>query len=316
MAKPKLSDADFAVLFEKEGAAKLARRLGTDARSVYRRRQRLEAKIGRQLTGPGHPAQTRSHIAHPQRIHIDVSDGVVLVGSDAHYWPGEPSTAHRAFVAFAKALKPRAIIVNGDAFDGASVSRHPPIGWAGQPTVQEEIETCQDRLDEIVKAKPRGCRTIWNLGNHDARFETRIATVAPEYAKVAGVSLKDHFPRWEPAWATWINDDVVVKHRFKGGRFAPTNNTLWAGRTMVTGHLHSAKVQPISDYNGTRFGVDTGCLAEPYGPQFRDYTEDAPVDWRSGFAVLTFRGGRLLWPELVTVWEPGKVQFRGDVVEV
>jgi hypothetical protein len=96
-------------------------------------------------------------------------------------------------------------------------------------------------LSEIEKVAPKA-RRIWTLGNHDSRFETRLATVAPEYANVHGVHLKDNFPLWEPCWATFINSDVVVKHRFKSGLHAPHNNTMWAGRTIVTGHLHSQKI--------------------------------------------------------------------------
>ncbi len=99
---------------------------------------------------------------------------------------------------------------------------------------------------------------------------------------------------------------------------APHNNTLWAGRTMVTGHLHSQKVQPITDYNATRWGVDTGCIAYPYGPQFIHYTESNPLNWIAGFAVFTFRGGKLLPPELVSVWshKRDEVVFRGKIIKV
>ena len=41
-----------------------------------------------------------------------------------------------------------------------------------------------------------------------------------------------------------------------------------------------------------------------------------PSNWRSGFAVLTFRDGRLLWPELVARVDEEHVQFRGEVIEV
>jgi hypothetical protein len=86
---------------------------------------------------------------------------------------------------------------------------------------------------------------------------------------------------------------------------------------MVTGHLHSQKVTPYSDYNGTRYGVDTGCLSPTTGPQF-NYLEDNPRDWRSGFAVLTWWKGQLLTPELVSVLDEAKglVQFRGEVLSV
>src|SRR6185437_12296595 len=112
-----------------------------------------------------------------------------------------------------------------------------------------------------------------------------------------GVHLRDHFPDWEACYSLFINNDVVVKHRLKGGIHATHNNTMWAGKTIVTGHLHSLKATPLTDYNGTRFGVDTGCLADVFGPQF-EYQEDAPRNHRSGFAVLTFHRVELLWPEL------------------
>ena len=315
MVAPKLPEADFVRLFEEMGPTELSRQYGMALPNVYRRRAKLEEKLGRQITGPEHRNSTRFRISHPKRVELDMETGVVLVGSDGHYWPGEVSTAHRALVHFAKQLRPKAVIMNGDAFDGASISRHPPIGWTEQPTVQDEIEAVEDRLDELVKAAPPKCRTIWTLGNHDARFETRIATVAPEFARVNGTSLKDHFPAWEPCWSVFINDDVVVKHRFKGGMHATQNNTLWAGKTMVTGHLHSQRITPLTDYSGTRYGVDTGCLANPDAMAF-DYTEDNPKNWRSGFAVLTFAGGKLLPPELVTAWDHEHVTFRGEVIAV
>jgi hypothetical protein len=65
-----------------------------------------------------------------------------------------------------------------------------------------------------------------------------------------------------------------------------------------------------------RYGIDTGTLAEPYGPQFEDYTEQGPLNWRSGFAVLSFVDGKLLLPELVTTHSPDSIEFRGRVIKV
>ena len=102
----------------------------------------------------------------------------------------------------------------------------------------------------------------------------------------------------------------------RGGIHATRNNTLNAGTTIVTGHLHSLKVTPLTDYRGNRWGVDTGTLADPNGPQFVDYLEDNSTDWRSGFVVLTFHQGRLLWPEVVYVLDDTHVSFRGRIIEV
>ena len=85
---------------------------------------------------------------------------------------------------------------------------------------------------------------------------------------------------------------------------------------MVTNHLHSPKVTPFTDYAGTRYGVDTGCLADPDHEAFLAYTEDNPKNWRAGFAVLTFKDGKLLMPELVQVWDKSHVQFRGEIIKV
>lgn len=307
-------DATFIRLTKTIGFEATAKHLGVSPRNVFSRRRTIEARYGIDLTPPSVALRVVKS-QHPQRVHLEVKNGVVLVGSDGHYWPGEASIAHRAFVKFCKDLKPVAVIMNGDAFDGSSISRHPPIGWEDNPTVQQEIEVVQERLGEIEAAAFKA-RKIWPLGNHDARFETRLATVAPEYARVKGMHLRDHLPNWEACWSCWINDDVVVKHRYKGGIHATHNNTLNAGTTIVTGHLHSLKVTPFSDYNGDRWGVDTGCLADPYGPQFTDYTEDSPRNHRAGFVVLTFVDGKLMWPEVVNVIDPTHVGFRGQKIEV
>lgn len=320
MPKAICADADFIRIFEECGPKQTARRIGTDIRSVYSRRERLEKKIGRQIVSPNKKAPTnRTGVNHPQHIPLLVENGIVLVGSDAHYWPALVSTAHRAFVRACKSFNKdlRAVIMNGDVLDGASISRHPPIGWEDRPTLQQELETCQERLGEIEAAAGKVER-IWTAGNHDLRLETRIATVAPEFAKMHGTSLHHHFPFWSPTWAVWINNEVVVKHRHKNGIHAVHNSTMWSGKSMVTGHLHSLKVAPFTDYRGTRYGVDCGTLAAPYGPQFQDYTETNPLNWRSGFVVLTFHRGQLLMPELVMVRDEdaGEVEFRGKVYTV
>jgi len=320
LAKSKIiDDADFARLFEQLGAAGLARQIGINERAIYRRRENWEKRNGRQLVAPASTFNnnpTRIGIEHSARIRCDVYDGVVLVGSDAHIWPGPATTAMRAFVKFCKDMRPAAAVMNGDVMDLPRVSRHPPIGWENHPTVAEEIEAVQAQLHQIELATSRSCKLYWTLGNHDARFETRLATVAPEYANLHGMHLKDHFPAWSACWSVWVSDTVVIKHRYKGGIGATRANALNAGMSMVTGHLHSSKVTPLTDYTGTRYGVDTGCLANPAHPAFTDYTEDGPKDWRSGFGVLTFHKGKLLQPELVQVWDDNSVQFRGEIIQV
>lgn len=305
------SDEEFIRLFKVHGAAETARILGIQERSVYKRRENLAKD---QLIEAPSRANMIQKYAH--RAEIEIKNGTVVIGSDFHIWPGKESTSLRAFKKLCKELKPAAVILNGDVLDFPQISRHPPIGWESAPDLKDEIEAAQDHLDDIVRALPRGCRKVWTLGNHDARFETRLATVAREYKGLKGIHLSDFFGAWEKGWSCFINNNVVAKHRFKGGVHAPYNNTLYAGMTMITGHLHSAKVIPFTDYRGTRWGVDTGCVADTDHKAFVDYTEDSPKSWVSGFGVLTFKDGELLWPELVTRYDDDRMQWRGEVFKV
>jgi hypothetical protein len=312
MSHPACPESEFITLIQEHGPTGTARKLGISERGVYERLSRIEMKSG---LIPRPDRRSPHPIDVPGRLQFECKNGCIVVGGDAHYWPGVITTAHQAFVKFIKTYKPQAVIVNGDMFDGASISRHAPIAWEKKPSVILELEACKDRLGEIVEVTGKASK-FWPLGNHDARFESRLAQAAPEYANVHGLHLADHFPLWEKCWSVWVNDSVVVKHRYKNGIHAAHNNTASAGKTMITNHLHSQKVSPLTDYNGDRWGVDTGTMAEPFGPQFTDYMEDGPRNWRSGFAVLTFENYELLQPELVRVIRPGVVDFRGRTWEM
>jgi hypothetical protein len=205
--------------------------------------------------------------------------------------------------------------MNGDVFDGASISRHPVSGWGSTPTVKQELEACQERLGEIEEAA-KGASLNWTWGNHDMRFNARLAAqVGDTWRGVEGMNLTDHFPRWKFSTSIMVNDKVMIKHRYNNGIHAVYNNTLRAGISVITGHLHSLKITPFSDYTGDRYGVDTGSLADVNGNQF-EYSEDNPKNHRSGFAVLTFVDGNMLPPELCQVWDDDHVVFRGQLIAV
>lgn len=332
MPAPKITDDEFLKMWKLHGGASaLAKALGTAPQSVYSRRRRIEARHGlvlkacsnKRTGGPKTEAADRAtalaeqrftHLEHEMRL--DVRDGVVLVFSDAHYWPGIVTPAHQALVTLAKRLKPAAILANGDVLDGATISRHPRAGWEQRPSVQQEVEVLCARMREIEKAAP-GATLIRTLGNHDSRFENYIAANAPALEGLHGTSLFDFLPRWRGGYVLHVNRDTdgwtVIRHvHVAGGIHSAYNSTVRAGTHYVHGHLHKLQVVPYGDYRGRRYGVDTGTLAEPSGPQF-NYVQGGPLNWCSGFAVLTYRDGRLLMPELVEVVD-GVAWFRGEKV--
>ena len=310
---PKCSDEEFIQLFTAHGATKAAQILGCSERTAYSRRARLSRFA--QIPAPTSPVRR-----YPQRALLEIKNGHVLVGSDFHIWPGEASTCLRAFKKFCSDIKPSAVILNGDVMDFPRISRYPQ-NWESAPDPIEEIEAAQDHLNDIVTCGKRGAQKIWTAGNHDMRFESMIANALPQFRDIKGVHLSDHFAVWQKAMSCFINEEIeggftVVKHRFKSGINAQRANTLNAGVHMVTGHLHRQNVSAVSDYNRfDRYGVDTGCVADKDHKAFT-YAEDNPADWRSGFALLTYRGGRLMMPELVTKWDEKSVQFRGEIIGV
>lgn len=315
--KAAVDEGTFITVWHETGgsAAEVARRLGVAERNVHARRSRIEAKQGIVLASRDNRTN-RPQRTPPGRLTVDMPNGTVLVGSDAHVWPGELTTAHRGFIHLAKTLKPDMIVMNGDVFDVARISRHPAGIWAQQqrPNVKQELEACQGFLDAVVKAHSTAKR-VWTWGNHDARFEMRLAALTPEYEGIPGFALKDHFPEWTMAMSLWVND-CVIKHRAShSGVHAIYNNTLKAGKSIVTGHLHALRVHSYTDYNGDRYGVDTGTLADPWGPQF-DYQEDNSRSHRAGAALVSFRNGKILLPELMQVWDEDTIQFRGQLIAV
>lgn len=296
----------------------VAAELGSSLRNIQLRRRKIEEKYNIVLPVSDHrKAYNTAEIDQERAVYrLKVSDGQVIVGSDFHVWPGHRTTMQRAFIAFAKRLKPKAVILNGDVFDGATISRHPSIGWESKPSVRKELDAVGDFLGDLLRACGQAKR-IWSAGNHDLRFESRIAANLPEFAGVDGVHLKDRFPEWTPCWRCDINDDVVVKHRMNGGEHADHNNVVKSGKTTVTGHDHRANVTAWRDYTGIRWGVRCGYMGEsPRDPQFVHYLEASEPNWIPAFVVLTFRKGKLLWPELVTKFDDESVNWRGEVVPV
>ena len=315
----KTTDEEFIKIWNNNPSAiEVSRILGIDVTNVHKRRRSILKRHGIVLMSPD-PRSPTFNVTIPNngvRIEVELDNGVMVVGSDAHYWPNIVSTAHRAFVKIIKDLKPQMVIMNGDAFDGAKISRHPVSGFEARPSIKQELEAVTDRLSEIEKVCGNA-KLHWTWGNHDLRFNARIAQLVPEYEGVTGFNLTDHFPRWKFSTSIMVNNHTQIKHRLYNGIHAVYNAALKSGVSMVTGHLHSLKVTPWTDLTGTRYGVDTGSLADVWGDQFA-YTEDSTRNHRSGFAVLTFYNGKLMPPELVEVIdeEEGLVYFRGKVISV
>jgi hypothetical protein len=322
MAK-RTTAAEFISAWRSLGSPELvAKHFGIGIRNIYARRNTIEKQFGITLPSALNDRTGRLGAEEnlPKRgIRRETNiTGTVIVFSDCHFWPGIQTTAYKALLTLCKELKPKMVICNGDAFDGARISRHDPIGWEDRayplPKVAEEVEAVREAMD-AVRVAYRGARHVWNLGNHDIRLARYLAINASEVEGLKGTSLDDHVRHWDIGWSLMLNGNTMIKHRYNNGIHATYNNTLRAGTSMVTGHLHRLLVTRWADYNGVRWGVDTGTLLE-IGPDVPQtfYAEDNPAPHGSGFAVLNYdKTGMLLPPELVEVIK-GQAYFRGERV--
>lgn len=326
MPKTGLSDKDFISIWkENPSSIKMAELLSITHQAVGERRRRIEKKYNIRLAtidDQSRKAYDQSMLVTDDRIEVKLKckDGVIIIAGDQHYWPNMVPVMHRAYCYLSKKIKPFAQIWNGDAFDGSSISRFPSIGWENKPSVLEELEAVQDRSKEVIEASPNSKR-VWTAGNHDLRFESRLAANAPEYRGVKGIHLKDHIPEWTPAWFVTVNEGrpshTEIRHRENGGVHAAYNNTLKSGVNIVTGHDHVADVKAFDDRRGRRYGVRHGMTADSCrDPQFVHYLEGRKTSWQSALAILTYKNWELLQPELALKWDDESFQFRGEIIKV
>ena len=238
--------------------------------------------------------------------------------SDCHWWPRfmlRPSRAWYLLLHVLKHIKKDKkkilFIINGDAFDGASISRFPPNGWEVNPSVAEELDAVREYIDEI-KSVLKGCDVefYWSWGNHCKRLDKYIALHAPKLEGLKFTSLSEHFPEFTFTQSLFVNKAAYFVHRFKGGKHAPYNDALHAGVTMITSHDHTNHQRPIKNLAGMHFGIKTGSLAEVDGPQFA-YHEGGVADQHSGFVVGRISNKEVGADNLI-VRPSGEVYYRGE----
>jgi len=321
MAKSKISDQEFIAMWRSyPSPSEIARKLDVHIRNVFSRRNRIEARYKIKLVSNGehlnlnNPTEALTMIISARKDinRLEIQNGTILIGSDAHYSPGHIPVAHKALCNVMAELgtEIKAVILNGDILDGGQISRHARIGWKKAPTVKQELEAVQERLGDIEKARPAGCKLMRTYGNHDMRFENRLSSQVPEFEGIGGFLLRDHLPFWEDSERIDINQDCVVIHDWHSGIHSGWNDVLKGGCHTVTGHTHELSVKTHTGFKSMHFGIKTGMLADESQDEFGYRAGRPGFNWQSGFVALTWVDGVLLYPEICSVRD-GKAFFRG-----
>jgi hypothetical protein len=279
-----------------------------DRRNMHKYRRQAEDLLGVTLpTKQERNAQPQDNFPRDAiRYNLDHSYTIAAF-SDGHFWPGNLSPAYWLFLEVVQDIEPEVVMDGGDSLDGATISRHPP-SFSDTPTLTEEIDAVQEAMGLIQEAAGEA-DLLRCVGNHDLRLEAFLAKHTPQFKGMPGTLINHYFPNWENAYSHIFNEKLVFKHRWHGGVHAAHNNTVKSGVSIATGHTHRLNVSPWSDYNGVRYGVELGTVAD-IGPQF-EYTENNPLNWQPGFMIITVDENGI-HPEPCPVIN-NQVRFRGKV---
>src|SRR4051812_44538556 len=101
----------------------ISKETGVSVRNIFLARRRAERDLQVTLIAQKPGVQALIH-HHKARVSIKITDAIIPIGGDVHKWPGEYTTVQRAYINLVAYLKPRYVILCGDVFDGARVSRH------------------------------------------------------------------------------------------------------------------------------------------------------------------------------------------------
>jgi predicted phosphodiesterase len=198
--------------------------------------------------------------------------------------------ALKAALEYGKAEKVDTVFLMGDLVDFYAVSF-----WVTDPTkrdFQDELERVERTL-EIIRGQFPDCEIVFQMGNHEDRYERYMRIKAPEiygceYTKLSEILHTDDYN------IKIIEDKRIVRigrlrcihgHEFKGGYSIPVNpaRTLYLrGKEMaICGHHHRT-----SEHNEKTMGdrhIDcwsVGCLCD-LRPEYKPLN-----NWNHGFAVI------------------------------
>ena len=295
----------------KEAAEKLG--IG-DERTVMRMRRGAEEVLGITLPSFRDKQKQTNFPEFLNYNHERKSDYTIVIGSDRHNLPGDVPQAFWCFLHLIEDIKPSVVHINGDWFDFSGIGRFHRIGWQEQPGIAEELHYGKEALERIENKAPKA-KKVFTLGNHDMRFDGKLANCLPELEDIHGTKLADHMPKWELCVSAVYNDTMIVKHRWHGGIHSSFNDVRSGGKSIATGHDHKLNIRPYTDYSGLRFGIKTGTLSNLWDPTF-EYTENNACDWQPGFAVVHVHGNVVIpeaCPMVIDKSHPkwGKVHYHG-----
>jgi len=199
-----------------------------------------------------------------------ISQSKVLIISDLHF-PYQDNNAIRKAINYGKDQKVNCILINGDLFDFAGISRHEK-DWR-QRSVAQEFEAVRMFLNSLRKHFPKA-KIVYKLGNHDERWEKWLFLKAPEIFDDPEFKLEARLKLGELK-IDIVKDKLPIKigkltvlhgHELAGGSGGvnPARATfLKTLDSVLVGHYHKTSQHTEASMYQEVFSVNSiGCLCD------------------------------------------------------
>ena len=218
---------------------------------------------------------------------FEIKQSRILIISDLHF-PYQDNEAISLALDYGKEKKIDCIILNGDIFDFATISRHEK-DWRSRNVIQE-FEAVKSFFKTLRAHFPK-TKIVYKYGNHDERYEKFLYAKAPEIFDMPEFQLEIILKLGE------LKIDIVKDKRpiivgkltvlhghelFGMGGVNPARATFT--KTMedtLVGHYHRTSSHSEPTMNNRLINVHSqGCLCEMH-PLF------APINkWNLGFSYV------------------------------
>jgi predicted phosphodiesterase len=291
---------DYCTKFEDVPSKTLAKKMYKDYPDFFKDVEDCRTKIryrrgslgGRNLKDAGEniipyvPKLPKSHAE--TFIPFEVNYSKILILSDLHF-PYQDNKAIELALKYGEKNKMDCILINGDLFDFATISRHEK-DWRHRSLV-DEIDTVKEFFDYLQHRYPN-VKIIFKEGNHDERFDKWLFHKSPEFFDISGLTLKDVLKLNEKG-IDYVCDRLPVKigkllvlhgHELNGsGGVNPARATfLKTIANVLIGHCHRTSQHTEPTLNGDVIvSTSTGCLCGMY-PMFARVNK-----WNLGFGFVS-----------------------------
>ncbi len=165
-------------------------------RNAFRYRRLTEELLDISLPSLRPQNIVHSH-AHEEALRFDWEKPFTTVAvTDCHYSASRRWAAHDIACQIIQEVRPRLLVVGGDALNAGQISSWPREGWIDKEELVDEYDATRMYTDELADAGPRGMLKKWLIGNHDFRVEKQLSQRVPDFEGMPGTTLDELFPRW------------------------------------------------------------------------------------------------------------------------